>query len=79
MLQHLFAREHIGIVLTIAGTVLLAFSVRIKRQYTGPMAKVADRLKEGNPDLIEPVETRIVRGMFWAGLASVAVGALLQW
>lgn len=79
MLDDLLARQHIGIFLTIAGTVLLAFSVRDKRQYFGNMQKVADRLKEENRELVEPTETTVVRRLFWAGLGFVAVGTLLQW
>jgi hypothetical protein len=79
MVPDYFTRQHIGIFVTIAGTVLLAFSVKIKSQYSGDMAGVVDKLKGGNPDLIEPTETRIVRGLFWTGLAFVAIGTLLQW
>jgi predicted thioredoxin/glutaredoxin len=79
MVPDLLTRQHIGILLTIAGTVLLAFSVKVKRQYSGKMARVADKLKEREPALVELTETNIVRSMFWAGLASVAIGTLLEW
>jgi predicted thioredoxin/glutaredoxin len=79
MVPDLLTRQHVGILLTIAGTVLLAFSVRVKRQYSGQMARVADKLKEREPGLVELTETNIVRSMFWAGLTSVAIGTLLEW
>ena len=69
--------HHIGIVLTIFGTAFLAFSVKVKRQYVGEMAKIVDKLKDG--DTIEPTETSISRWQFWTGLALIAVGSLLQW
>jgi predicted thioredoxin/glutaredoxin len=43
------------------------------------MARVADKLKEREPGLVELTETNIVRSMFWAGLTSVAIGTLLEW
>jgi uncharacterized protein YpmB len=70
--------QHLGIVLTIVGTILLAFSLRIKRQYSGDLAKVVDRAKREN-DLLEMTETYIVRWAFWLGLSCVAVGSALQW
>jgi hypothetical protein len=73
------SREHIGIILTILGTVLVAFSVRIKRQYDKELRKVADEAKTRHPDLVEPTETYIVRSLFWIGLILVAVGSALQW
>ena len=73
------SRQHLGILLTIAGSVLLAFSVRVKRQYTGPMAKVVDNLKQQDHELVEPTEASIVRPLFWAGLSFIAAGSLLQW
>jgi len=79
MVFHCLTREHIGILLTIAGTALLAFSVKVKRQYSGDMARVVDKLKKGGPDVVEPTETHIARGLFWAGLICVAIGAVLQW
>ena len=72
-----FSRQHAGLVLTVAGTVLLAFSVGVSRQYKGKMARIADDLKD--PTMIEPTETRISRPLFWGGLVLVAVGTLLQW
>lgn len=72
-------RGHAGIVLTVIGTVCLALSVKVKRQYEGEMAKVVDKLKKEKPDLIEPTETYIVRKLFWIGLICIAVSSLLQW
>jgi hypothetical protein len=72
-------RAQAGIVLVVIGTVSLAFSVRIKRQYREGMEKVVDRLKTENPRLMEPTETYIVRELFWIGLICIAIGSLLQW
>ncbi len=72
-------RQQIGLLLTIAGTVALAFSVRTKGQYEGELSKVVERAKKENPGLFVATETYIVRSLFWGGLMLVAVGALLQW
>jgi hypothetical protein len=71
--------EHIGIILTVLGTVLVAFSVRVKRQYNKEVRKLVDEAKTRHPDLIEPTETYIVRSLFWIGLILVALGSALQW
>jgi hypothetical protein len=76
----LLTPQHLGILLTIAGTAFLAFSVQVRRQIGdgSPLRAVYDQKKrEGN--LMEITETNISRGLFWMGLACVAVGALLQW
>ena len=69
--------QHIGIILSIIGTVLLAFSVKVKRQYGGEAAKAVDAAKLRDPSLVEPTETTIVRPLFWFGLALIALGSLL--
>ena len=74
--QFFINRQHLGIIQTMIGTVFLAFSVRVTRQYKGEMAKEADRLKK---DHIEPAETSIIRRLFWIGLGLVALGSALQW
>jgi hypothetical protein len=79
MVPDWLTRQHIGILLTIAGTVLLARSVKVRRQYSGHMANVVDKLKGRDPDLVEPTETYIARGLFWRGLLLVAIGTGLQW
>jgi hypothetical protein len=74
-------REQIGIILVIIGTLLLAFSVRVKSQYKNDIRGAIDSVKRKNPNhsLIEPTETYIVRPMFWFGLFFVAVGSAFQW
>jgi len=74
--QFFITRQHLGIILTIIGTVFLAFSVRVTRQYKREMAKKVDRLKK---DDIEPTETSIILSLFWIGLGLVALGSALQW
>lgn len=78
-MQQLITWQHLGIVFTIIGTVLLAFSVQVKRQYQGEMAKEVDRQKREDLKLLEPTETFISRGLFWAGLIFLSIGAVLQW
>lgn len=72
-------RQQVGIIVVVVGTVFLAFSVRVKRQYHGKAASDLDAIKQKNPDLIEPTETYINRYLFWAGLVLVASGSALQW
>jgi hypothetical protein len=67
-----------GILATVLGTVLLAFSLKIRRQYEGETAKVVDKMKRSN-GLLEPTETYIIRPLFWLGLGLIASGSLLQW
>jgi hypothetical protein len=72
-------RPHLGTLPAVLGTVLLAFSVKVRRQYGegGPLREVADRAKRDG--YTELTETTIARGLFWAGLVCVALGSLLQW
>lgn len=70
-------RQHLGLLLTVAGTVWLAFSVSVRHQYVGDMRSVAEKSK--GSQLIEPTEARISPMRFWVGLLFVAIGALLQW
>jgi uncharacterized membrane protein YkgB len=52
--QLFITSKHIGIILTIIGTILLALSVKVKRQYKGEMAKTIERLKKENDLLRSP-------------------------
>jgi hypothetical protein len=72
-------RSQMGLLLTVVGTVALAFSLRTKSQYTGEIAKVVKKAMRNNSRLFAPTETYIIRPLFWGGLFLVAVGALLQW
>ncbi|MBW2307968.1 MAG: hypothetical protein JRG73_13665 [Deltaproteobacteria bacterium] len=63
----------------IAGTVALAFSVRIQSQHKGEAAKIVEKAKKEKPGLFAPKETYIVRPLFWGGLALIAIGTILQW
>jgi hypothetical protein len=51
----------------------------VKRQYSGEVARAVDRLKQQNPDLIEPTETEIILLRFRLGLGLVFLGTALQW
>ncbi len=67
-----------GILLVIAGTAFLAFSVRTKKQHeSGPYLEVAKRAAKMG--MIQTTETTIDRRLFWPGLLLVAIGSLLQW
>lgn len=75
----IFTYQHIAIILTIIGTVCLAFSVKTETQYT------SDKLME---DCVERARkdgkfvstyTYIDRKIFYIGLACVAMGSLMQW
>jgi dipeptide/tripeptide permease len=72
-------REQIGIILVIIGTLLLAFSVQVKRQYGNEARKAVDNAKLKDPGLFEPTESYIIRSMFWFGLLFIAVGSAFQW
>jgi hypothetical protein len=71
--------RHLGIILTVLGTVFLAFSVRIIPQYGGPIGEAVERARQRDPKLFTPTETRIIRPLFWAGLGLIGIGAALQW
>ena len=71
------SREHIGLILVVIGTIWLAFSVVIRRQYTSDLNKIVDREKRNF--LIQPTEVTICRWKFWIGLLFIAGGTLLQW
>ena len=72
-------RDQVGIVTVVVGTVLLAVSVKVKRQYNSDLSGTVDKLKEKSPNLVEVTETYISRPLFWSGLTLVAIGSMLQW
>jgi len=71
--------SHAGIILVFIGTVLLAFSLKVKRSYESETADVVDKLKKQFPHILEPTEVYIRPGYFRSGLIFVAIGSLLQW
>ena len=71
--------QHLGIILVVMGTTLLAFSVKVKRLYSGDIERTIDDLKKQTPELLEPTETYVSRPLFWSGLLLVAFGSVLQW
>jgi hypothetical protein len=74
-----FTLPHIGIVLTIIGTIFLALSVKVESPYEGDFADVINNAKKENPDLSAPLQASIDRVLFWVGLIFIALGALCQW
>ena len=72
-------RQHIGIIIVVVGTYVLARSVKVKRQYCDDAARDVDRVKKQQPEVVELTETHISRPLFWWGLALVAIGSALQW
>jgi hypothetical protein len=77
--------KHWGIILTVLGTILLAFSIRIKSSVAKDASFIRKSIEERQKkehkemDLIWPSETWINRTFFWSGLFCIAIGALLQW
>ena len=80
-------RQHIGILLTIAGTIVLAYSLRITSQFGlgsfvdegGNINIVPNDGEEDTKKAIFPTYTYINRWLFRGGLLLVALGSLLQW
>lgn len=75
----MMSRQHLGLLLVLAGTIAVAFSVSVRRLYDGEAATAVDRAKREDPGLLEPTEVRILPFWFRGGLALVAVGTALQW
>jgi hypothetical protein len=75
----IFTRHHIGIILTIIGTVCLAFSVKSETQYSGDklMEDCAERARKDGGFV--PTYTYIDKKLFYAGLAFVGIGSVMQW
>ncbi|MFX0206138.1 MAG: hypothetical protein ACFFDT_09135 [Candidatus Hodarchaeota archaeon] len=72
-------RQQIGLLVTVIGTILLAFSVRTRSQYGREMADIIQKAENKNQSLIVPTETCIVIPLFRGGLMLVVFGSLLQW
>lgn len=70
-------RRHIGLLLVIFGTVVLALSIRVKPQIQD--RGLREKIARNHPDSIQVTETTIIRWRFWLGLVFVAVGTALQW
>jgi hypothetical protein len=75
----IFNYQHIGIILTIIGTVCLAFSVKTETQYTADKF-MEDCLERARKDgKFVPTYTYIDKKVFYIGLACVGIGSLMQW
>jgi hypothetical protein len=73
-------RQHIGLLLTVIGAALLAFSVSVKSLYGGtPETRAVREAKKRNPGLLLPTEARNLGWFIWSGLLLIFVGAYLQW
>ena len=79
----IWTSEHVGLLLALVGTALLAFSLKARGLYDDdPHTKA---VLERNPgrhmvrDRFNPTETRIDRRLFWFGLLLIAVGTAMQW
>ena len=66
-------RQHLGIVLVVVGTVLLAFAVNVRS--TQPPHRYPVHIIGS----IVPTEATIRPWLQWSGLGLVAVGSALQW
>ena len=72
--------RHGGILLTILGTLVLAFSVKVIPGYDEKIEELKKLHEETEENgLIWPSETYIKKWWFWCGLFLIAVGSLLQW
>ena len=73
-MNNLLTWQHMGIIITVIGTICLAFSVRIIEQKGGG-GYVED--EEGNK--IKVIGGYIRRKLFWFGLLFIAIGTIMQW
>jgi N-acetylglutamate synthase-like GNAT family acetyltransferase len=75
----IFTTPHIGILLTIAGTVCLAISVKSNTQYSGDefMEDCVQRARKDGAFV--PTYTYIDKKLFYTGLGLVAAGSFMQW
>jgi hypothetical protein len=78
--------SHIGLILTVIGTGLLAYAVRIENKWTLSAKTKAE--KKHYEDIVtraedgtykEPTIVFINKYMFYIGLMSIATGTLMQW
>ena len=70
--------QHLGLLLVIAGTVPVAFSVHPKNQYDKDLMKDIKR-SPLRKSLISPTEVTTIRSLLWGGLVLIALGTLAQW
>jgi hypothetical protein len=72
--------RHWGILLTIAGTFLLAFSLKINQQFDEKDKDIKAVYKQAQKDGFISLSGARIRALpFWGGLFCIAVGAILQW
>jgi hypothetical protein len=73
------SRQQIGLGLVLVGTVMVAYSVRIKDQYgDGPMGDAVKRAQERDPNIFAPADIKMNVAIFRVGLGLIIVGTLLQ-
>ena len=75
----IISRQQIGLGLVLAGTFMVAYSVRIKDQYgDGPMADAVKQAQKRYPNIFAPADVKMNVAVFRGGLALIFVGTLLQ-
>ena len=74
ILNNLLTRQHIGIIITVIGTICLAFSVKIIEQKGG-----GGYLIDGEGNEIKVIGGYIRKYYFWIGLLLIAIGTIMQW
>ena len=74
ILNNLLTRQHIGIIITVIGTICLALSVRIIEQKGG-----GGYVVDGEENEIRVIGGYISRKFFWFGLIFIAIGTGMQW
>jgi len=74
MLPICISKQHLGILISLAGTFILAFSVKVKKQKGYGIQTIGD-----DDYVIAVNESMIDIKLFWVGLACLAIGSVLQW
>ena len=78
MIDLCLALSKAGLGINLAGSLLLAYSVSAKNQYTGKMREVVDRFKSENPDLIGISDTVVIPWKVTVGVWLIVLGTILQ-
>jgi hypothetical protein len=69
--------HHLSIILGVAGTFLVAFSIKSVDQYGNDFKKEKKRWKK--EDFFSPSQVTVRKGLLRTGLALITLAAILQW
>ena len=70
--------QQIGLLFTLAGTVALAFSIRVKNGDKGDPVRKLIAVSKQKLLLTEPSDIQIIRLRFYGGLTLIFIGTMLQ-